>query len=141
MTVIAFNAPNAHIVALDLGRMAATASVKVPGIVRHFGQLYQTRVRAAASGRPGPRAITGDYRRSITLEMVTVEGRVAAVVGTNAPQGRRLEFGFVGVDSLGRSYNNPPLPHFGPPLEPIVNEMHAALLAMVDLDARGRSAA
>lgn len=141
MTVIAFNAPNAHVVALDLGRLATATAVKVPGIVRHYGQIYQTRVRAAASGRPGPRAITGDYRRSITLEMITIEGRVAAVVGTSHPAGRRLELGYVGVDSLGRHVNAPPYPHFGPPLEPIVAEMHAALLAMVDLDARGRSAA
>ena len=110
MTVIAFNAPNAHVVALDLGQMAASAAVKVPGIVRHFGQLYQTRVMAAASGRPGPRVITGDYRRSITLEMTTVDGRVAAVVGTSHPAGRRLELGFVGSDSLGRHYNQPPFP-------------------------------
>ncbi len=141
MTVIALGAPNAHVVAIDLGRLAAETAVKVPGVVRHFGQLYQTRVRAAASGRPGPRAITGDYRRSITLEMATVDGRVAAIVGTAAPQGRRLELGFVGVDSIGRTYNQPPFPHFSPPLPAIVNEMYAALFAMVDLDLRGRGAA
>ncbi|MEV0446303.1 hypothetical protein AB0I46_46175, partial [Streptomyces spectabilis] len=39
---------------------------------------------------------------------------IVAEVGTNAPQGRRLEFGFVGVDSLGRHYNQPPFPHLGP---------------------------
>jgi hypothetical protein len=26
----------------------------------------------------------------------------------------RLEFGFVGVDSIGRHYNQPPFPHFRP---------------------------
>lgn len=135
MTVIAFNAPNAQVVAHDLGALAAATAVKVPAIVRHFGQLYETRVKAAASGRPGPRVITGDYRRSITLEMATVDGRVAAIVGTSAPQGRRLEFGFVGNDSLGRSYHQPPFPHFGPPLEPIASEMEAALAALVALDA------
>jgi hypothetical protein len=39
------------------------------------------------------------------------------MVGTNKPQGRRLEFGFVGEDSLGRSYDQAPLPHFGPALD------------------------
>lgn len=134
MTVIAFNAPNAHVVAMDLTKMAAATALKVPAVVRHFGQLYQTRVRAAASGRPGPRAITGDYRRSITLEMTSIDGNVAAVIGTVAPQGRRLEFGFVGTDSLGRSYHQPPYPHFGPPLEPIAAEMEAVLAAMIEAE-------
>lgn len=104
-------------------------------IVRHYGQIYQTRVRAAASGRPGPRAVTGDYRRSITLEMASgpIEyggGRGSvAIVGTNRPQARRLELGFTGVDSLGRHYAQPPYPHFEPPLWRVAEDLSRALLA------------
>jgi hypothetical protein len=134
VTVISFNAPNAHVVALDMTKIAAATAIKVPGVVRHFGQLYQTRVRAAASGRPGPRAITGDYRRSITLEMTVIGGNVAAVIGTVAPQGRRLEYGYVGPDSLGRTFSQPPYPHFGPPLDRTVEEMQKALAAMIDAE-------
>lgn len=107
------------------------AQAKAPGVVRHYGQLYQTRVRAAASGRPGPRAITGDYRRSITLEIALVGGMPSAIVGTVSPQGRRLEYGFVGPDSLGRHYNQPPFPHFDPPLAQIVEELTSALADLV----------
>ncbi len=134
MTVISFNAPNAHVVAMDMTRIAAATAVKIPAVVRHFGQVYQTRVRAAASGRPGPRAITGDYRRSITLEMAVIGGNVAAIIGSVSPQARRLELGFAGRDSLGRQYAQPPFPHFGPPLDRTVEEMQQALAAMIDAE-------
>jgi len=61
---------------------------------------------------------TGDYRRTITLAVAseTVDGErvIAADVYTNSVQGARLEWGFVGVDSLGRVYRQGPFPHFGP---------------------------
>jgi hypothetical protein len=111
--------------ALDAGGLRV--QVRTPVVLRHYGQLYQTRVRSGASGRPGPRAVTGDYRRSITLEMGLVDGFPAAIVGTISPQARRLEYGFVGADSLGRHYNQPPFPHWDPPLAGIVEELTAAL--------------
>ncbi|MCA1571930.1 MAG: hypothetical protein LC798_16790 [Chloroflexi bacterium] len=104
-------------------------------VLQHYGQLYQSRVRAAASGRPGPRAITGDYRRSITLEMGMHDGLPSAIVGTVSPQGRRLEYGYVDVDSLGRRYNQPPFPHFDPPLAAVVEELTSALADLVTDDA------
>ena len=100
-------------------------------LVAHHGQVYQGRVRARASGRPGPRVITGDYRRSIGLVLTNVNGVPAAVVGTNAPQGRRLEYGFVGTDSLGRHYNQGPLPHWEPDLERTADELEKAVQALV----------
>jgi hypothetical protein len=131
---------NVHIVGEnDAAAAIAGAGVRVqaraPVVLRHYGQLYQTRVKAAASGRPGPNVITGDYRRSITLEMGMVEGMPSAIVGTAAPQGRRLEYGFVGADSLGRHYNQPPFPHFDPPLAQIIEELTAALAELVTDDA------
>lgn len=75
----------------------------------------QSIVRGKASGRPGPRNITGDYRRSIVGQALQVDRAVFhAIIGSNAPQALRLEFGFVGPDALGRVYNQPPFPHFGP---------------------------
>ena len=124
------DANNSFQVAAEFAAMGATAAFRAAAIVRHHGQVYQTRVRAHASGRPGPRAVTGDYRRSITLTMGLVGGLPSAIVGTNAPQGRRLEYGYVDTDSLGRSYNQPPFPHFDPPLEMTVNEMQADLAAL-----------
>lgn len=97
-----------------LPEMGLTMSARVVKSTVHHGQLLRTRVMAKASGRPGPNAPTGDYRRSIALEIDKTPNTIQARVGTNKPQGRRLEFGFVGTDSLGRTYNQPPYPHFGP---------------------------
>jgi hypothetical protein len=44
---------------------------------------------------------------------------VLAIVGTNKPQGRRLEYGYVGPDSLGRVYDQPPYAHVGPAMETV----------------------
>lgn len=101
-------------------------------VTRTYGQLLRTKVRANASGRPGPRAQTGDYRRSIGLEVLTLGGNVYAVVGTNAPQGRRLEYGFMNLrDSLGRLYHQPPYPHFNPALDSLAPAYAIALSQLV----------
>ncbi len=65
---------------------------------------------------PGPNVATGDYVRSIALEVTEAGSAHVATVSTNLPQARRLEFGFVGTDSLGRSYRQPPYPHWRPAL-------------------------
>lgn len=83
--------------------------------VQHVGELGRGMIRANASGRPGPNVITGKYRSS--WETVTRHIAVGATVtiGTHAPQGRRLEFGFFDMyDSLGRHFFQPPFPHVGP---------------------------
>ncbi|MGW6238371.1 HK97 gp10 family phage protein [Streptomyces sp. NPDC055094] len=122
------NAP--QIAALLDARAAATLPA-VASIVQHYAMLLETRIKANASGRPGPNAPTGDYRRSWTHEFRTNGLTVEAVVGTNKPQGRRLEYGFVGADSLGRVYNQPPYPHVGPAVEQIRPAFLAAVGAAV----------
>ncbi len=68
---------------------------------------------------PGPNVATGDYRRSIALTTGREGGVPTSLVSTNAPQARRLEYGFPVpmVDSLGRSFNQPPYPHWRPAVE------------------------
>lgn len=89
------------------------------------GLLLQTVIQAnaslPASGPPGPRAITGDYRASWGVEPDLSLGpdQVGAIVGTNKPQARRLEYGFVGADALGRHYNQRPYPHVQPALDAV----------------------
>ncbi len=102
-------------------------AARVEAIVRHYGQLLQTAVQAAASGRPGPNAPTGDYKRSINTQFSGAGLVATATVGTNKPQGRRLEFGFVGTDAIGRFFDQPPYPHFGPALSYIEHPFHDAL--------------
>lgn len=78
------------------------------------------------SHRPGephvggnkPDVVSGMLRRSIRVETAHREGRGVWFlrVGPTAPYGRRIERGFVGVDSLGRRYNQRPFPYLHPAL-------------------------
>ncbi|GAA1353555.1 HK97 gp10 family phage protein [Streptomyces beijiangensis] len=106
-------------IAAALDRWAALTLPRAVVAVRHYAMLLETRIKAHASGRPGPNAPTGDYRRSWTHSVQTSGDAVVGIVGTNKPQGRRLEYGFVGQDSLGRTYNQRPYPHVGPAVEEI----------------------
>ncbi|AKZ60833.1 PCQ3_46 (plasmid) [Streptomyces ambofaciens ATCC 23877] len=99
--------------------------------VRRVGSAGVARIRANASGRPGPNVITGQYRASWRAVTSGIPYGAECTIGTNAPQGRRLEFGFVGPDSLGRVYNQPPFPHVQPALGHIEDTLHEQMLAAV----------
>jgi len=113
----------------------ANAAVKTPGQmrkkVRHFTALLLTTVKRNAAlpagGAPGPRIITGDYNRSITREFEDSVTVATGIVGTNAVQGRRLEFGFSGADSLGRVYHQPAYAHFRPAADVIEPQFVASI--------------
>jgi len=98
-----------------LNRVGVAAGSAMEVGMRRGGLLGQSIVRGNASGRPGPRVVTGDFRRSIVADTEAVgfggQGVVFSQIGTNAAQGLRLEFGFYGVDVLGRRYNQPPYPY------------------------------
>lgn len=117
MTGINVEVYGGSIVAARLETAPAEIALRSRATVRHHGQMLLTRIKQNASGRPGPNVITGDYRRSWTMRIGRNSSIYTAWVGTNAPQGRRLEYGFVGVDSLGRHYNQPPFPHVEPALQ------------------------
>ncbi|MFF2731778.1 HK97 gp10 family phage protein [Streptomyces sp. NPDC058008] len=86
--------------------------------VRHTGELGRARIRGNASGRPGPNVITGAYRNSWETTTRRLPYGASCTIGTNAPQGRRLEFGYMGMtDSIGRTYHQPPFPHVGPAID------------------------
>lgn len=70
---------------------------------------------------------TGAYRASI-MARATARGIEAS---SDAPQAARLEYGFVGVDSLGRHYAQSPQPHFRPGLEEFQAEYVAAISAAI----------
>lgn len=104
----------------ELANRLEHAAMKVgPAIekaVKHTGEMGVARIRGNASGRPGPNVITGAYRNSWRVESRTLRAGAVCTIGTDLPYGRRLEFGFTGTDSLGRSYNQPPFPHVQPAL-------------------------
>lgn len=127
-------------VAAELDRAAAQTLAAVQTATQQWTAELQAQVQRNASGRPGPNAPTGDYRRSINRRTERRAYGAYGQVGTNKPQGRRLEHGFRGVDSLGRRYNQPPYPHFGPALEAITPPYEAALAALADFTAGGGAA-
>ena len=57
---------------------------------------------------------TGQYRNSIRADPPVDENGPTSYVGSPMPQTRRLEFGFIGADKLGRAYNQAPRPHWRP---------------------------
>ena len=92
--------------------------------------LNQVRITEPEGGRTPYK--TGTYRRSFHMETVEKSSeRCTVVVGTDAPQARRLEYGFVGADKLGRVYNQAPRPHIRPALDEnrktAVDEFRAAV--------------
>lgn len=127
---------NAEAVAASLAAVPFKAGARIAEVTRLHGQLLLTTVRRNASlprsGPPGPRLQTGDYVRSWNLRTDITAGTVTATVGTDRPQGRRLEYGFVGPDALGRVYHQPPYPHAGPALDEIAPLYAAAIAKSLD---------
>lgn len=127
---------NAFFVSQAINRHGLSIGPAASKSVAHHGLLLQAAVKRRAAeprtaARPaespqGPRLVTGDYNRSIYLR----HGAFSAEVGTNKPQGRRLEFGFTDTDSLGRSFDQQPYPHFGPAVDEI-SPLFLASLAKV----------
>jgi len=96
--------------AMDARVDAATGTA-----VRDGALIIQRQAQTNASGRPGPRVITGTLRRSIRVDGPHRIGTAwEARVGPTVVYGRRVELGFDGTDSLGRTYHQPPYPYFAP---------------------------
>ncbi|MFD3516337.1 HK97 gp10 family phage protein [Streptomyces sp. NPDC058657] len=92
--------------------------------VMHTAEVARGKIRANASGRPGPNVITGRYRSSWQLTGHRIPYGAVCTIGTRQPQGRRLEFGFWDMtDSLGRHFFQPPYPHVQPALPSIGMEL------------------
>lgn len=98
-------------------RAAAKIGPAIEKGVRHTGVLGAARIRGFASGRPGPNVITDDYRGSWKPDDTRrLPHGATCTLGTDRVQGPRLEWGFVGIDAIGRHYNQPPFPHVQPAL-------------------------
>lgn len=115
-------------VAFDLRRMASSTGEAVLAATLREGlsltadvkrRAARSRTLPSVAGLP-PRLQTGDYNRSIGTRAKRAAGTVITSTGTNAVQGRALEFG-------GR--HTWPHPHFGPAFE----RSKKRLLAAVDL--------
>ena len=99
-----------------MGKMPEKVDKRIVEVVDAQGKLLlQTTIRNA-SGRPGPNVVTGNYINSFVLSSPS---KYTRVVSNGSPQARRLEYGFIGVDSLGRHYVQPPFPHMAPAKEEV----------------------
>jgi hypothetical protein len=101
--------------------------------VRSQADRLRDAIRQNASGRPGPNVITGAYRASWRVEDFAVADGGGAEIGTDKPQGRRLEFGFYDMtDSLGRHFFQPPYAHVEPAVNALSPQIEAAFRATLD---------
>lgn len=100
--------------AAELVATVAEVDEKARLLVVRQSTILQGNIKRHATGRPGPNMITGNFNRSIYRQVLSAGTGHIAVVGSNAPQAWRLEMGFHGADSLGRVYDQPPYPSFGP---------------------------
>lgn len=134
---------NAEQIAVDLVALGleTTATVRkavtdtaadLQGLVKKRAMPRSTPRPGPRDGSQGPRLVTGDFERTVNRTPTRQEGMViTAEVGTDAPQGARLEFGFVGTDSLGRVFDQQAYPSFGPALDEVAPRFEAAIAAAV----------
>lgn len=84
-----------------------------------IARTFRATVIRKASGRPGPNIVTGDYVSRFRIVESREGGEYTASVVNDHPAGPRLELGYVGRDSLGRNYSQPPYPHWRPAAEEV----------------------
>lgn len=92
-------------------RAAKQAPVDIDRTTEMYAGEFLRVLATNASGRPGPRRITGSYLNSWFIRSINRGGRPSYSASTRDPRAKRLEKGFMATDSLGRHYNQPPYPH------------------------------
>ena len=90
---------------------AGTADKKTEEAVQTVGEWALSEIR-----RMAPRGARSGYYASTIEGFFSTSSSFGSeyVIGTDEPYGARLEFGFQGVDSLGRRVSQGPRPHFTP---------------------------
>lgn len=100
------------------GRIATDADGKAEKALETVGEASMAEIKRLAP------VDTGAYRDSINMG----KRKNTVIIGTSAPQGARLEFGFGGPDSLGRIFPVRPQPHFGPVADQIGGRLETELM-------------
>lgn len=107
--------------------MVVTGDVAIERALAGMGQAVDgppAELALVAGGLPllnawktGAPVLSGNYRRSLHIGGHSFEGGGSDIggnsphqiaIGTNIAYGRRLEYGFEGTDSAGRTYHQPP---------------------------------
>lgn len=97
-----------------------------------FGIQWPGQVNpSSAPGQPPAKQSEDGYADSWVGRIVKYsEEEVVGCFGTDEDQATRLEYGFVGTDSLGRRYNQAPRPHVAFVVDPIVTLWEARLVEL-----------
>ena len=111
-TMIGMTTATAKLATLDDRVMEALS-----GAMENIVLMGEGIVKGKASGPPGPNVRSGNYVGSINGKTEPDAEGIIGRIGTNAPQGARLEWGFKGPDVLGRVYNQKERPHWRPAAE------------------------
>jgi hypothetical protein len=109
----------ADAMATDFVRSAkqhATGPARVSGKERRTRKKKGQPSRSISWGEGGPGVVSGFLRNSIQIRRSSSygDGGWQDTVYPGGPYYRRLELGFVGRDSIGRRYNQPPYPYMRP---------------------------
>lgn len=121
MTIISVDASDLKRSAPMFRKKSQKAQDAAATVSKQMANYLVQRVQLHASGRPGPNIITGEYFNDIQVfQSQNSSNSAITYVGTTQIQAARLEFGFVGTDSAGRHYMQPPFPHWRPGIQDMV---------------------
>lgn len=96
-------------------RMEKAGEVVVGNVKRLLNRGNPTGKNPSAPGEP-PRKVTARLFMSITKKIIRTKTDITCWVGTNVKYAQRLEKGFVGKDSAGRTIDQKPRPFLVPGL-------------------------
>jgi hypothetical protein len=116
----------ADLLTADIARRVGTGVVIVRDTIKksiNRGNLM--RVNPSKPGEP-PKKVSARLFNSIQSRVTITQGRVIGEIGTDVEYGPRLEFGFAGVDVLGRRYDQAPRPFMRPGLQAAMPAVQAA---------------
>lgn len=102
----------------ELMRMQEERMGKAAALVQRAvkSKLNRGAGKSGQSSKPGepPRKRSGRLYDSIFFQVIRQGDEIIGVIYSDAPHARRMELGFVGVDSLGRTYDQKPRPYLRP---------------------------
>jgi hypothetical protein len=124
----------------EAASLAARSIVKKGGSL--IARLAKQRFISVAGGRNDPPTLgrptlrSGNLQKSIKVQTVRLvgPGRWKSWTGPSEIYGPRVEFGYVGTDSLGRHYGPPANPAKYPYMEPAVKEAEPGIRAIADAE-------
>lgn len=123
----------ADIVGADVAAQSLLdAGLKIRGGTRGIVRKQAEFLKNAVIEEAGKRFNITDYDQSIHITQGGWQGDLTdAEVYSSAKQAHRLENGYSGTDSLGRTYHDPPRAHFEPAAQRAESEFYDSLVGLV----------